>query len=177
MNKRCRIFFIIGGLIIAVTLVSLVICSLSCPSAINFFSYATLAPVGMISLAAYGFVAGMLGRLNPRKKYGYKYTKLNGKGYFEREEHPRIGRSYLGGCISFLVMSVLFPFVFFFSDDVKYIAGTVSLILTVVALVGFLLVVFVIASREAKKQRDEENAEAERLRREQEERESLGKWK
>ena len=177
MNKKYMIFFIIGGLIIAATLVALAICGFVCPSAINLFSIATLAPTGMMLLAAYGFVTGIWGRMDPRKKYGFKYSKLDGVAYVERPDLPRIGKSYLGGCISFLLMSILFPFVFFFSDNVKYIVGTASLILTAVALVGFLTFVFVIASREAKKQKDEENAEAERLRREQEERESIGKWK
>ena len=177
MNKKYMIIFIIGGLIIAATLVALAICGFVCPSAINFFSIATLAPAGMMSLAAYGFVTGVLGRMDPRKKYGFKYSKLDGVAYVERPDLPRIGKSYLGGCISFLMMSILFPFVFFFSDYVKYIVGTASLILTAVALVGFLTFVFVIALREAKKQKDEENAEAERLRREQEKRESEGKWK
>ena len=177
MNKKYMIFFIIGGLIIAATLVALAICGFVCPLAINFFSIATLAPAGMMSLAAYGFVTGMLGRMDPRKKYGFKYSKLDGVAYVERPDLPRIGKSYLGGCISFLLMSVMLPFVFFFSDNVKYWVGIASLIVVSVALVGFLTFVFVIASREAKRLRDEERAEAERLRREQEERESLGKWK
>lgn len=177
MNKKYMIFFIIGGLIIAATLVALAICALACPSAINFFSIATLAPVAVMLLAAYGFATGMWGRMDPRKKYGFKYSKLDGVAYVERPDLPRIGKSYLGGCISFLLMSVMLPFVFFFSDNVKYWVGIASLIVVSVALVGFLTFVFVIASREAKRLRDEERAEAERLRREQEERESEGKWK
>ena len=172
-----KIIFAVCAVAILLTVLAFAICCFIYPSVINFFTHATLPPAAVVLIALYGFLTGVWGRMDSRKKYGFKYSKIEGKAYVERSEYPRIGKSYTGACISFVIMSLLLPFVFFFSDRVKNLVGTVSLVVVAVALFSFALVIFVIAIREAKKQSDKEKAEAERLRREQERREQMGEWK
>ena len=176
-KKIFKVFLILGAGITLLSFSALVICCIAYPTAINFLTPATIPPAVMVLIALYGFCLGIWGKIDPRKKYGFKYSKLDGKAYVERNDYPRVGKSYAMGSVSFLVMSLILPFVFFFSDNVKYLVGGISFAVMVLALVGFLAVVFVIAGIGAKEQREKEKAEAERLRREQEKREEMGKWK
>ena len=174
-----KIIFGVGSAVIILTLLSLVICCIAYPSAINFFTTATLPPVAVVLVSAFGFCLGIWGKVDPRKKAGWKYSKVDGKGNFVNEYNERepIGKSLTGGCISFLIMSLLLPFVFFFPDKVKNIAGIAALVTISLALLGFFIVIGVIIGVENKKERERKKAEAKRLRREQEKREQMGEWK
>ncbi len=174
-----KIIFAVGSVVILVTIIALAICYFNYPAAINFFTPATLPPVAVFLVAVYGFCLGIWGKVDSRKKDGWKYSKVNGKGTFENvyKDRERVGNSLTCGCISFLVMSIMLPFVFFFSDDVKNLVGGISLAAIGVVLLVFGIVVFIIAIAVGKKEREKEKAEAERLRREQEFREQMGEWK
>lgn len=172
-----KIMLVVGAIFVLLTLLALVVCCVAYPSVINFFSPATLPPASVVLLLLYGFCVGIWGKIDIRKKYGTKYSKIDGKGYFERKDYPRRAKNFPLGCVSFFVMSLMFPFVFFFPDNVKNLVGGISLAVIVLSLVGFIAVAFVIAGISVKEQRDKEKADAERLRREQENREEMGQWK
>lgn len=172
-----KIMLVVGAILILLTLLALVICLAAYPSAINFLSPATLPPASVVLLLLYGFCVGIWGKIDIRKKYGTKYSKIDGKGYFERKDYPRTHKFYEGGAVSLFLMSLMLPFVFFFPDNIKNLVGGISLAVIVLSLVGFIAVVFVIAGISVKEQRDKEKADAERLRREQENREEMGQWK
>ena len=161
------------------TILALAICCYNYPSAINFFTTATLPPVSVFLVATFGFCLGIWGKVDPRKKGGWKYSKTDGKGSFENEykDAESVAKSLTGGCISFLVMSILLPFVFFFSDKVKNLVGTIALVAVFATILIFFVVILAMAVAENNKEREREKAEAERLRREQEMREQLGEWK
>ena len=167
----------VGTVFIVLTFLAVAVCYFTYPSAINLFTYATVPPAAVVLVALLGFLTGVYGRVDVRKKYGFKYSKIDGKAYVERPDYPRIGKSDIGAGVSFFIMSILLPFVFFFSDKVKTLVGTISLVAIFAVLFGFVAFVFVVAIIEAKKQGEKEKAEAERLRREQERREEMGEWK
>lgn len=172
-----KIMLVVGAIFVLLTLLALVVCCVAYPSVINFFSPATLPPASVVLLLLYGFCVGIWGKIDIRKKYGTKYSKIDGKGYFERKDYPRTHKFYEGGAVSLFLMSLMLPFVFFFSDKIKYLAGGISLGVIAASLLVLFIVVFVVAMIVAKKQSERERAEAERHRREQEKREEMGQWK
>lgn len=172
-----KMIFSVCAVVILLTISALAICYFNYPSAINFFTPSTLPPAAVVLIALYGFLTGVWGRMDSRKKYGFKYSKIDGKACVERPEYPRIGKSCTGACISFVIMSLSLPFIFFFSDKIKYLVGGISLGVIAVLLFGFGVVVLVLAMIEVKKQSEREKSEAERLRREQKRREEMGQWK
>ena len=174
-----KIIFAVCAVVILLTILAFVICCYNYPSAINFFTPATLPPVAVLLIAVFGFCNGIWGRVDKIKRDSWKYSKVDGKGRFENEhkDFGRIGKSLTGSCISIIVMTIMLPFVFFFSDKIKNLVGIIALVAIYAALFIFFIVIGVMVGVESKKEREKEKAEAERLRREQEEREQMGQWK
>ena len=174
-----RIIFVVCAVAILLTVLTFVVCYFNYPLVINFFTPATLPPVAVFLIAVFGFCNGIWGKTDPRKRSGWKYSKVNGKGTFENvyKDRGRVGKSLTGGCISIIIMSVMLPFVFFFPDKVKNLVGIIALVAIFASFLIFFVVILAMAGAESKKEREREKAEAERLLREQEIREQLGEWK
>lgn len=174
-----KIIFAVCAVVILLTILAFVICFFNYPSLINFFTPATLPPVAVFLIAVFGFCNGIWGRVDKFKRDSWKYSKVDGKGYFENEykDHGPVGKSLTGGCISIIIMSVMLPFVFFFPDKVKNLVGIIALVAIFASFLIFFVVILAMAGAESKKEREREKAEAERLRREQEKREQMGQWK
>ena len=174
-----KIIFAVCAVAILLTVLTFVICCYNYPLAINFFTPATLPPVAVFLIAVFGFCNGVWGRVDKIKRDSWKYSKVDGKGSFENEhkDRGRIGKSLTGSCISIIVMTIMLPFVFFFSDKIKNLVGTIALIAIFASFLIFFVVILAMAGAEIKKEREREKAEAERLRREQEKREQMGQWK
>ena len=174
-----KIIFAVCAVVILLTILAVAICYYNYPSVINFFTPATLPPVAVFLIAVFGFCNGIWGRVDKIKRDSWKYSKADGKGSFENEhkDRGRIGKSLTGSCISIIVMTIMLPFVFFFSDKIKNLVGIIALVAIFASLLIFFVVILAMAAAENKKEREKEKAEAERLRREQEKREEMGKWK
>lgn len=174
-----KIIFAVCAVVIILTILAFVICYFNYPSAINFFTPATLPPVAVFLIAVFGFCNGIWGRVDKFKRDSWKYSKVNGNGTFENvyKDRGRIGKSLTGSCISIIVMSFMLPFVFFFPDKLKNLFGIIVLVTIFASFLIFFVVILAMAVAENKKEREREKAEAERLRREQEMREQLGEWK
>lgn len=174
-KKIFRIFFALGIAIILLTIISAVICALACPSVVNV-SFTSIFPLVMVMFFLVNVHTGFRGEIRDMDRHNVKYSKLDGKGYFyrpplERRKYPEMG------CVALFLTSLYLPFVFFFSNDVKYSACTISII--VLGVIGFILcfTLIIIAGIKNAKKRQKEKEEAERLRREQERSEELGRWK
>lgn len=174
-----KIIFAVCTVAILLTILTFVICYFNYPSLINFFTPATLPPTAVFLIAVFGFCNGIWGRVDKFKRDSWKYSKVDGKGRFENEhkDFGRVGKSLTGSCISIIVMTIMLPFVFFFSDKIKNHVGIIALVAIFASFLIFFVVILAMAGAEIKKEREREKAEAERLRREQEKREQMGQWK
>lgn len=174
-KKIFRIFFALGIAIMLLTAISLAVCALACPSVINV-SVTSIFPLVMVMFFLVNVHTGFRGEIRDMDRHNVKYSKLDGKGYFyrpplERRKYPEMG------CVMLFLTSLYLPLIFFFSNDVKFSACTISImVLFAVSLVLAPTLVIIAAVNRVKK-RKKENEKAERLRCEQERSEELGKWK
>lgn len=166
------------------------VCFLTAISA-AFFSqhiHISMTSLGIVAAIVLSIVCAWLmrtgrltraGRLRILYDYDFKYSKSDGDGSFDVEKkYPPVTEVHIAfSSFLFIISAVLIPFAVFFSNEVKLWAigayGTLILIETFVE-------ILVISLRRTKALADmqkQENEEAERLRREQEQREQMGKWK
>ena len=174
-KKIFRIFFALGIAIMLLTAISLAVCALACPSAVNV-SFTSIFPLVMVAFFGVNVHTGFHGEIRDMDRNNVKYSKLGGKGYFyrpplERRKYPELG------CVALFLTSLYLPLIFFFSDDVKFSACTISIMVLLAVSLVLAPTLAIIAVVNKVKKRKKENEEAERLRQDQERSEELGRWK
>lgn len=193
LQKYHTIFLSLGIVIMLLTFLAVAICYFNYPEALNFFSVETLFPLTMFLLFIsviseiyhdryVFFMHGMI-----RTRFPMRDPKKAKDGYWKSQEKRRqesesyIEKRYrrwktidkpVASYIMFIA-SFITPFIFFFSDNVKIWVGGSSLAISVVAA----LVIPLILGAKTLRDRSNEKKEAERLRKEQEKREEMGRWK
>ena len=193
LNKYHKIFLYIGVAIMLLSLLAAAICYFYFPKALNFFTVETWFPLTMfmmlicVALEVYHdrFVFFMHGLIRPRfpvadpekAKGGYwksqEKKRQDNESYLEKRYRRWVMRDKPIASYFVFLASLLTPFIFFFSDNVKKWAGGISLAVSIVAV----LVIPLILGAKKLREMSKEKKEAERLREEQEKREQMGRWK
>ena len=166
------------------------VCFLTAVCAAFLYGYVhiTAVSLGIVAAIVLSILCAWLmrtGRLNRSGRirifydYDFKYSKSDGDGSFDVDKKdPPVTEAHIAfSSFLFIISAMLIPFAVFFQNEVKLGAigayGTLILIETFVE-------ILVISLRRTKALADmqkHEKEEAERLRREQEQREQMGKWK
>ena len=172
-----KVFYILSGAFTALALIAALV--------FNGWVAFDLASIGYTCLAlifaAFFLVITFAPKGGSRSDVGgLKYSKKDGDGEFvyvkDKNKRPANERERTLGSIVLFVGSLFVPFIFFFDS----FRGWLFIVVIVIILIAVMVLPIVMIFKhllELRKQLDEEAKREAQLRKEQDEREALGKWK
>ena len=176
MEMMKKVFYLLSGAVTALTLIAALVFPDKIVLDIVSLGYLWLC----VTLLAFFLVLTFAPKGGRRGEGGFKYSKKNGDGklvYVKDEtERPANERDRKIGSVVLFAGSLFLPFIFFF-DSVRGWTFVGILIAALIAGVIFGFVMAFIKIQRLKKELAEHAAQDEKLRREQAEKEAMGRWK